>query len=353
MTISDLDILVVGAGPAGASAAIAASRAGASVLLVDRRRQIGLPVQCAEYIPIMLQGQLDLPAACIAQKVSGMQTFIAGQKIKETAAPGAMIHRQCFDQALADKATAAGAELRCGVKATTWDANGVVRLKSRSGSSLDVCPRVIIGADGPHSTVGAWVGVVNQDLLPAVQATLPLVNPINHTQIYFEPEIVAGYGWLFPKGDVANVGLGMRKPTNGGRSLRTILDDFVSRLTADGKVRGEAVRHSAGWIPVAPLTRAVHGNVMLVGDAAGHTHPITGAGVYQAVSCGAMAGHWAARALEREDIHLLSGYDAEWQDLFGRTLFHARKKRLQMESQWANFDDTVRSCWIAFQDYHV
>lgn len=69
------DILVVGAGPAGAAAARTAARTGVSVLLVERKNKVGLPVQCAEYIPAMLLGKLNLGREFVAQSVRGMKTF--------------------------------------------------------------------------------------------------------------------------------------------------------------------------------------------------------------------------------------------------------------------------------------
>ena len=100
MTASDWDVLVVGAGPAGSSAALAAVRQGTRVLLIERRRQVGLPVQCAEYIPAMLKGQLGLKGYYVVQKIEGMRTFLSGQEVKEMVAPGYIIRRELFDQTL-------------------------------------------------------------------------------------------------------------------------------------------------------------------------------------------------------------------------------------------------------------
>jgi flavin-dependent dehydrogenase len=186
-----------------------------------------------------------------------------------------------------------------------------------------------------------------------MQMTLPLVAPLEYTEIYFDPEIVAGYGWLFPKGEVANVGLGMLRPTGGQPSVRKMLDGFIRRLEADGKICGAPVAHAAGWIPAEPLRNAVHGKIMLVGDAAGHTHSITGAGIFAAVTCGKLAGKYAAAAVAGNDMTLLRGYDREWQDLFGDTLARAYRRREQMEARWSQFDTIVKRCWVAYREYYV
>lgn len=352
MTIARCDVLVVGAGPAGSSAALAAARRGAHVLLVERRRQVGLPVQCAEYIPAMLKGQLGVRSSYIVQKIIGMHTFVPGRPVKETVAPGYVIRRESFDQTLVAAAQKAGAEVRCATRATTISPGGDVVLSPKHGPATTVRPKVIIGADGPLSTVGRWVGAVNRHLLSAVQMTLPLVAPLEHTEIYFDPEIVAGYGWLFPKGTVANVGLGMLRPTGGWPCIRKVLDGFIRRLEAEGKIRGAAVAHAAGWIPVGPMRDAVHGKIMLVGDAAGHTHPITGAGIFAAVTCGKLAGKYAVAAVAGNDMTHLKAYDREWQDLLGDTLTRAYRRRGQMEANWSEFDTIVKRCWVAYREFY-
>ena len=87
------DILVVGAGPAGGATALAAARRGMRVLIVDRRQVVGVPVQCAEYIPAMLMGRLNLGKSFIVQPIRGMQTYLPGEPVKETRAPGFTIQR--------------------------------------------------------------------------------------------------------------------------------------------------------------------------------------------------------------------------------------------------------------------
>ncbi len=347
------DILVVGTGPAGGATALAGARRGMRVLVIDRRQVVGMPVQCAEYIPAMLVGHLDGNKSFIAQQVRGMKTYLPGEPVTKTRAPGFTIHRGLFDQALIQSASDAGAQLMLSTRARRRIDDKTVLLKRKNGQYLTVCAKIIVGADGPRSTVGSWVGSVNRNLVPGVQVTLPLTGPMDWTEVYFDPEIYAGYGWLFPKKDVANVGIGMKIRSRNHTRIRAVLDRFIDRLKAAGKVTGGPVGHAAGWIPAEPVRQAVHGNVILVGDAAGHAHPITGAGIHNAVVCGEMAGNCAARAIDKNDISMLALYDEQWQDLFQNTLDRAHRRRQIMEADWRNFSRTVKSCWIAFREYYA
>jgi flavin-dependent dehydrogenase len=254
---------------------------------------------------------------------------------------------------LARKAQDAGAEIMPATSAIGIDSSGAVMLKNGDGRTITLKPKIIIGADGPHSTVGRWVGAVNAHMLPAAQMTLPLTQPLDHTEVYFSPEIYAGYGWLFPKGGVANVGLGMKRTGGSQERIVKTLHRFVERLRKKGKITGMPVAQTAGWIPAEPVRRAVFGNIALAGDAAGHTHAITGAGIFAAVVCGQMAGKWAGRAVLDDDLSLLQHYDHEWKDLMALTLVRAYQRRQKMEAEWNDFNTTVKSCWVAYRRYYA
>lgn len=347
------DILIVGAGPAGSAAAYAAAKQGAKVLLVERRSTIGVPVQCAEYIPALLMGKVNLGRRFVAQAIKGMKTFRPDTPETITKAPGYIIHRDRFDQALAKAAEDSGVTIMTSTRAVERQESGAVMLKNDHGRYMKVQPRIIIGADGPHSTVGRWVGAVNRNLLPGAQMTFELTRPLDHTEVYFSPDIFAGYGWLFPKGKYANVGLGLKRISREAERIRGTLDQFVANLKARDKIKGNPLAYAAGWIPAESVRTAVYDRTVLVGDAAGHTHPITGAGIFAAVIGGRMAGKWAGRAINEDNIELLDRYDNEWQDLMGDTLDRAYQRRQYMEQEWDDFSATVQKCWVAFRDYYA
>jgi flavin-dependent dehydrogenase len=261
-----------------------------------------------------------------------------------------MIRRDLFEQALARKAGEAGSRINLCSKLISMDKNGVVvRAK---GVTYMVKARVIIGADGPHTRVGRWIGSCNINLIPAIQVTAGLTRPMDFIEVYFYKDIFGGYGWLFPKGSRANLGIAIRKREGIRCPLKEGLDRFIARLREWGKIKGKTSGCTAGWIPAEPPRDVVHENIMLAGDAAGQTHPISGAGVAQAVTCGMMAGKWAGRAIRADDMALLGGYNEEWQDIYGEAQELAYNKRVLMEKKWDDLDDILKICWVGFREYY-
>jgi len=343
-----VDVLVVGAGPAGSSAARAAAVGGAQVLIVERRQRVGVPVQCAEYVPAQVARYAPLPERCIGQRTGTLLTHLPDGETVETPAGGYVIDRAAFDRALAVAAYRAGARIWTQARALERTASGV--LVRRGGEVIEVRCCVLIGADGPHSTVGRWAGQGNASYIDARQVEVVLSAPRPSTEVYFDPLYRGGYGWLFPKGDTANVGVGVSRAMGG--DPRAALAHLLDRL---GLAEGAIVGRTGGRVPTGGEVGAlVAGDVLLAGDAAGQTHPVTGAGVASAVIGGTLAGEAAAGAVKAGDLSLLHSYEDEWSVMRG-PLRHALARRQYLDQHWS--DDPVRlsallrETWIAFKAY--
>ena len=310
------DVVVLGLGPAGAAAAASAARRGCKVIAVDRKRAPGLPVQCAEFVPRLLEVQ----SGVIRQRIDAMATFVEDDApdLKHDF-PGHMLDRAAFDASLVDEAASAGAEVRfsCFVRKVTDD--GVVELAD--GSALRA--PVIIGADGPRSRAGKALGAVNTALVETRQITAALREPYPATDIFLSAEIPGGYGWLFPKGEFANLGAGV-SPEHKGR-----LKAIVARLHASQsrKVCSEVLTLTGGAIPVGGMLKprgVLEGTVVLLaGDAAGLANPVTGAGIAAAVHSGRLAGQAAASGRFDE-------YEEELEDVYGASLERALLRRREI-----------------------
>ncbi|MBA3035432.1 MAG: NAD(P)/FAD-dependent oxidoreductase [Desulfobacterium sp.] len=346
------DLVIVGAGPAGTTAASIASGKGIRTLIVEKKTCIGSPVQCAEHIPRLLTQQVNFNSRCIAQEVGMMITYMPGGDIIETKAPGYIIDRSLFDKGLALDAISKGADLMIRTVAVSRNEKGII--VKTGGKEVSIEAKVIIGGDGPNSTVGGWINRRNNEFVSAAQCEVLLNKPIESTLIYFGLEYMGGYGWLFPKGQTANVGVGINNKI-GRQKLSVCLKHLLDRLQKEEKIRDKsAVSYTAGLIPVGGcLDTSPYENILIIGDAAGQTDPITGAGIPQAVSCGRIAGEVAAKAIKENNLVILGEYEKRWKNLFGRSLDNAYQKRKLLDNHWKDeqLDQIIRKTWVAFDEY--
>ncbi len=345
------DVLVVGLGPGGAAAALVAARAGLSVLAIDRRRQLGQPVQCAEFVPLPM-GRYAKPA--LVQQIVGMRSVLPSGAIEQSDFPGLMVDRAAFDQAIATEASRNGALLR--VQTALKDLcleRGEAVLRAANGKTEVARYRVLIAADGPHSPVARLIGWPALRTVETRQYSLPLLRPYTDTDIWLSDAYPGGYAWLFPKGDVANVGLGADPHLLA--DMKRPLETLCAQLVEEGLVGRDILARTGGAIPVGGMRPSlVQGNVLFVGDAAGLTHPITGAGIASAVLSGERAGQAAAAFLAGAS-GALAEYDGDMHDEFEDSLARAVARREWLMERWgtpaAQLDATHKRGWVAFREY--
>jgi len=347
-----VDVLVVGAGPAGCVAAWEAAAAGARVLLIERDRAIGAPVRCAEGVGSAGLREFLNPdgAPWVSRRVSRM-IFVSPDG---TEAPlveqdiGYVLDRTRFEPALAEQASRAGAAIRIGTEAVGLertdggvpDAGWRVRLHGPGGAET-VAARVVIGADGVETMVGRWAGletrVASRDMESCAQYVAGNITfDPDAIYLHFGPSIApGGYAWVFPKGvGVANVGLGVVTLRGDGRTARAYLDDFVARYFPGATVTGLTV---GGVITGVTVKRTVTDGLILAGDAAHMINPLSGGGIITAMKAGRLAGRHAARALREGDVSAagLQPYHEEWMALLGR----AHEKYYKLKEALHRYDD--------------
>lgn len=347
-----VDVLIVGAGPAGGAAAIAAAQRGLSVLIVERKKEIGMPVQCAEFIPLPL-GNRARADGVLLQRISGMKSILPSGAVEETAFPGLMVDRARFDQALAAAAAAAGAEIWTQSRLDRLDPN-CAEITRADQTRANVTYKILIGADGPHSSVADLLGLAALETVNTRQYTVELKRAYSDTDIWLSADYPGGYAWLFPKNREANLGLGADKRFL--TDLKQPLDALHRQLAEAGLVGSTIRARTGGAIPVGGLRdQLVVGSAMLAGDAAGLTHPITGGGIAAAVASGEMAGQAAAQFITENKTDALAEYEEVIRDQFETTLQRAVVRRRWLSERWAtaaaNADTTHRQGWIAFPEY--
>jgi digeranylgeranylglycerophospholipid reductase len=306
------DVVVVGAGPAGALAARAAAGAGARTLVLDHRPELGHPVQCGEFVPRaaeladlfdcpeLIDAAFEIPENTVLRETRWMHCVSPyGHRFRFPLA-GCTVSRRAFDKALAARAEGAGAELRHPFGVTRVLDDGV---ECTDGRRIEAA--VIVGADGPVSTVARSAGLTPPRVMfRMITATVggPLDDAI---ALFFGHSAPHGYAWVFPRAFDANVGLGVAD-LPPGETLDTLLDRFVA---AEGL--GRARERTRWWVPVgAPPTTLVRGRALLAGDAANLVMATNGGGIPTAMLSGWLAGTAAARHV-REGLPLTE-YDRAW-----------------------------------------
>jgi len=346
-------ILVVGLGPAGACAAAEAARRGCEVIAVDRRRKPGQPVQCAEFVPALASVEIQALSESVRQPIYAMQTFVEdGAPDAKEDFSGRMLDRTAFDAALVAAAERAGARCRFGVSARSIARDGGVTLSD--GSSIQAA--VVIGADGPRSGVGRRIGQVNRHLVETRQIIVALRQPHDATDIFLSAGIPGGYGWLFPKGTLANLGAGV-EPAHKAR-LKDIVGGLHAALIENGRVGSDILGLTGGAIPVGGILKPqclLGGTLaLLAGDAAGLTNPVTGAGITAAVHSGRLVGE-AAAAWTGGDGAAGADYEEELRAVFQPALDRALERRRELAARWragaAPDRAALRRGWIAYPEY--
>src|SRR5216117_729503 len=355
----DVDVLVVGAGPAGAVAARHARQAAREldVVLLERDRAVGSPVRCAEGVGHAGLREFADPDG--ADWVSRRITDVIFQAPDDTEVVladcglGWILDRTRFDAHLAAEAAASGAQVLVGAEATGMsrdgDARWHVRVKERGRDEI-YRARIVIGADGVEAMVGRWAGlearVPARDMESCAQYVLQGID-FDPDPIYlqFGRDIApGGYAWLFPKGvAVANVGLGLVALKADGRNARQYLDDWIARRYPGGARTG----HTVGGVIVHTTIQATYTDGALVaGDAAHMINPLSGGGIVNAMKAGRLAGRTAAAALRAGDpsARRLAQYHCAWMDLLGHDhLKYYRLKRALEELDDGFFNALART----------
>jgi digeranylgeranylglycerophospholipid reductase len=325
----EIMVAVIGAGPAGSSAAEAIAAGGAEVVLIDKKMEIGSPVQCGGFLPEAVELEKLMPCAhlpealreiperIILHRTQLQRIYSPSGDYKQFAVSGRILDRRAYDRYLPARAASAGARVLPATFARLEE--GIVQLSGRFCGR--VRPQIIIGADGPHSIVSRAMGNPIQECGICLEYEMADVNiDANAAEMYFSARYApGGYAWIIPIGqDMANVGVGVRASYLAGQKLPVILDRFIREhsIAAEKLAGGEVLAVMRGPVPAGGTFGAIQkGNMLLAGDAAGHVMATSGGGIPLAVVAGRIAGEVATGQLQGKMA--LTNYPSRIREEFG------------------------------------
>ncbi len=306
------DVIVVGGGPSGATAADDLARAGHHVLLLDKAGRIK---PCGGAIPPRAIRDFDIPDSQIVARVNCARIISPkGREVDMPVENGfvGMVDREHFDEWLRERAAENGAEWRRGnFEQLGRDSEGLAVVEytpKGGGERVAVRARCVIGADGARSQVAAQA-IPDQKPPKCVFAYHEIVetprsadwNPRRCDVIYEGKHSPDFYSWVFPHGETFSIGTGSARK---GFSLRGSIGDLRGRL---GMTGWRTLRKEGAPIPMKPLKRWDNKrDVVLAGDAAGVVAPASGEGIYYAMLGGRLAAVAATKLLETGDARQLA-----------------------------------------------
>jgi len=321
------DVVVVGGGPAGATAAAELAWAGRSVLLLDKAGRIK---PCGGAIPTRLIRDFDIPDHLLCARIRSARMVSPSDRTVDMSIEGGfvgMVDREVFDEFLRARAASCGAVRRTGSfeRITRDDPDGAPRVHfSTEAGPASVRTRLVIGADGALSQVA------RQEVAPKgprcvfayheiVRSPSPSTTAFDggRCDVVYKGTISPDfYGWVFPHGRTTSVGVGTAQK---GFQLK----QSVAALRASSGLDGaETLRREGAPIPMKPLRRWDNGrDVVLAGDAAGVVAPASGEGIYYAMVGGQLAAEASNEFLERGDARALRLARKRFMKAHGRVFF--------------------------------
>ncbi|WP_406658032.1 NAD(P)/FAD-dependent oxidoreductase [Methanolobus sp. ZRKC2] len=331
MKNTDYDVIVVGAGPVGSTAARYAAKSGANVLMIEDHASIGSPVSCTGLLSTRAVSECDVHPSdnfvlnkvrgAFVHSMNGACLPVDGKKTKAY-----VVSRKNFDRTLAAMAVDSDVKLKINTRAIDLqNREGVQKLSViENGDIKDITSKVVIGADGVRSRIAKMAGLGGvKKTLPGIQIEAPYNSPDkDFVELFVGSQAPGFFGWTVPIDEKVSR-IGMAVDYNNDENVSLHLERMLkSNSHISSRYGGGQVDLVIGGIPLGPLEKTYSEGTLIVGDAAGQVKPTSGGGIYTGAACAKIAGEVAARAALEEDnsAQRLSEYDRRWRAKIGKEL---------------------------------
>lgn len=361
MTGAMYDVVVIGAGPAGSTTARIAADKGLSVLLIDKRQELGAPIQCSGAVSRHALEEVGIPLEeeFIHEPIygfdiyneEGQSTTIDYRALKPDeygSAPnkkplGYVVDRRRFDRYLVTLAERAGVTVWLkteGIDMESSDATYCTVAMQHFNEQMTVKTKVVVAADGLQSRVAKWAGIATHMKMSELASCLQFV--VDQVETNGLLEIITGhrwapggYAWVFPKGHgYAEIGLGVTR-NHTDQNPQVHLDHFIKNSFFKQRFSNcKILEIQGGGVPLAaPLKTQYADHLILVGDAARHVNPITGGGIHTALSGGAIAADFLSDFLSTDVIakkENLKRYQDLWLEKLGDKMWKLYREKVRI-----------------------
>ncbi|MFB5632040.1 MAG: NAD(P)/FAD-dependent oxidoreductase [Nitrosopumilus sp.] len=343
------DVVVVGGGPAGSSAAYTASKNGMKVVLIEKEESIAESVRTSGVTWIQNIEEFGIPEDCY-NPVKNFEFYSPNNKVSigDTIARSAVLDVRKTYRWLASQADAQGTKIivNTTVKEAIKDESGkIIGVKAiQNEKEIEFFGKVVIDASGFQSTVAKSMGFVKQwerfGAGAEYEAKVEHVKADTWWLMVGEKYSPAGYAWIFPLGNnIARIGVGIGKPdspVDPTARLKELIENKEGPIADLGKI--EPIEFHYGLIPNDGLSRkTVYDNLILVGDSAGQANPLVLEGIRYAIKFGRIAGEVASKAIKANDTSekKLSEYEDNWKKAIESKIKSAGK----VQDRWIGLND--------------
>ena len=319
------DVIIIGGGPSGSTVARYAAKNGASVLVLDGKKEIGEPLQCGELIPSIdelkrlcpdvpeMEDLFQTPENAISLRTEKLKLVPPSGKGLDFPFEGIMLNRPEHDKALIKLAKSEGVEFLTETHIIKVEEN---QIHTRSENIFS--GKVIIGCGGTSDPIRRDYWNEKSLNIPVKFMLIDGDYDDSTVELHFGSVAPGGYAWVFPKKNGANIGLGIQKKYG----KKTSLNEYAKRFYS--KFKGKIVFEGAGSLPMSGTVKSfVKNNKLIVGDAAGMVLPSNGAGITTSMIGARIAGQVVAE-------HLLNGtplteYNRIWKLQMGKIMRNSKR----------------------------